>query len=67
MRRGGLEYDLPVKPRSQPSQEYATFTDALRRVLQVPYSEMKAGLKAEKKEKRPTSQKASSRVSVGKG
>jgi hypothetical protein len=42
--------------RSEPSAkndsgEYATFTDALKKVLSVPHSEMKSTLDAEKKHK----------------
>ncbi len=42
--------------------EYATFNDALKKVLSVPRSEMQAKLDAEKKHPR----KASSRVSAAK-
>ena len=41
-----------MKAAHRVSEEYARFTDALGRILRVPYSAMKAKLEAEKKRKK---------------
>jgi hypothetical protein len=41
-----------MKPNQKTSDEYATFENALRRVIQVPHSEIKAKLDQEKMEKK---------------
>ncbi len=48
-----------MKAAHRVSEEYARFTDALGRILRVPYSAMKAKLEAEKKRKKREPKKTS--------
>jgi len=60
-------YDKPMKSKRSSSDEYGTFTTALRKVLQVSHSEMKAKLSAEKRAKKRRAKRVSSRASADKG
>lgn len=48
-----------MKSSPKNSDQYVAFENALRRVVQVPHSEIKAKLEAEKQQKKETRPKAS--------
>jgi hypothetical protein len=43
--------DRPKRPAKNAKGEYATFAEALKKVLSVPHSRLKAHLEAEKRKK----------------
>ena len=52
-----------MKAAKKPSEEYARFTDALKRVLSVSHSEMQSRLEADKKARASKPRPSSSRAS----
>jgi len=63
----GTRYDVAVKTKTQ-SPEYNKFASALRKVLAVSHSDIKAMLDAEKRTKRRhRTRRSASRASNGKG
>jgi hypothetical protein len=56
----------PVHPAKNESGEFATFTAALKKVLSVPHSALKAQLDAERRVRRQRTKRASDRASRAK-
>jgi hypothetical protein len=56
----------PKAPAKNPTGEYATFEIALKKVLSVPHSALKAQLDAEKRARKQRGKRASGHVSRAK-
>jgi hypothetical protein len=56
----------PKSPAKNPTGEYATFETALKKVLSVPHSALKAQLDAERRARRQRAKRASDRASRAK-
>jgi len=57
---------MPGKPKMQPS-EYATFSEALKKVLRVSHTEIMSKLETEKKAKKRRQKSSFSHASSAKG
>ena len=57
----------PEAPAKNPTGEYATFENALKKVLSVPHTALKAELDREKRVRKQRRKRASDRASHAKG